>query len=111
MSRSWTALRNATPRASERTAGQDASAGSLKEVQRVVGQIRQVWPELEIILRADSGFSREELTGWCEENGVGYVFGFARNPRVRKLIAPQREEAARQHQQTGKPARVFTEFF
>jgi len=93
-----------------RTADQDASAGSKEEVMRIVGQIRQRWPEAEIILRADSGFCREELMGWCEENGVGYVFGFARNERLRRLIEEAMEEAARQHQQTGKPARVFTEF-
>ncbi len=93
-----------------RTAGQDASVGSLEEVRRIVAQIRQVWPAVEILLRADSGFCREELMGWCEENGVGYVFGFVRNHRVRQIIAPQMAEAAQQHQQTGKPARVFTEF-
>ena len=43
-------------------------------------------------------------------HGVGYVVGFARNERLRRLIAPQMEEAARLHQETGRPARVFTEF-
>lgn len=52
-------------------------------------------------MRADSGFCREALMGWCEENGVGYVFGFVRNERVRELIAPQMAEAARLYQQTG----------
>lgn len=93
-----------------RTADQDAAAGSQEEVQRIVGQIREVWPEVEIILRADSGFCREELMQWCEGNGVHYAFGFARNERLRKIIAPQMQQAARQHRQTGKPARVFTEF-
>src|ERR1035437_1521910 len=47
-----------------RTADQDAAAGSKEEVERIVGQIRQAWPEVEIILRADSGFCREELRKW-----------------------------------------------
>jgi hypothetical protein len=93
-----------------RTADQDASAGSQEEVERIVGQIRAAWPEVKIILRADSGFCREELMKWCEDNGVGYVFGFARNDKLRRIIAPQMEEAARQQAATGKPARVFTEF-
>jgi hypothetical protein len=93
-----------------RTADQDASAGSQEEVERIVGQIRAAWPEVEIILRADSGFCREELMKWCEDHGVGYVFGFARNDKLRQIIAPQMEEAARQHAATGKPARLFTEF-
>ena len=93
-----------------RTADQDAAAGSQQEVERIVGQIRAAWPEVEIILRADSGFCRDELMQWCEEHHVGYVFGFARNDRLRRLIDPQMQEAARLQKESGKPARVFTEF-
>jgi hypothetical protein len=79
-------------------------------VERIVRQIRARWPQVRLIVRADSGFCREELLKWCEDNGVHYVIGFARNDRLRKIIAPQAEQAARVHQQTGQPARVFTEF-
>jgi len=48
----------------------DASAGSLQEVQRIVRQIRARWPKTRIILRADSGFCREELMVWCEKHAV-----------------------------------------
>jgi len=93
-----------------RTADQDAAAGSKAEVERIVGQIRAAWPEVEIILRADSGFCREELMQWCEEHGVKYGLGFARNDRLRRMIEAQMAEAARLHAETGKPARVFSEF-
>jgi hypothetical protein len=93
-----------------RTADQDAAAGSMQEVERIVGQIRSQWADARIVVRADSGFCREELMAWCEKHDVGYVLGFARNDRLRRLIAPQMEEAARLQQATGKPARVFTEF-
>jgi Transposase DDE domain group 1 len=88
----------------------DASAGSLEEVQRIVQQIRARWPKTRIILRADSGFCREELLAWCENNDVDYVFGFARNKRLRRIIGRAMQEAKREHQRTGKPARVFCEF-
>jgi hypothetical protein len=93
-----------------RPSNQDASAGSLEEVQRTVGQLRQRWPGVRIILRADSGFCREELMAWCEKHGVDYVFGLARNPRLRRKIAGAIRQAKRQHRETGKAARVFTEF-
>ncbi|MCE5309390.1 MAG: IS1380 family transposase [Acidobacteriales bacterium] len=93
-----------------RSADQDASAGSTEEVTRIVQQIRTVWPEVRIIVRADSGFCREQLLKWCENHGVFYVVGFARNERLRKMIEPQAQEAARLHQLRGKPERVFTEF-
>jgi hypothetical protein len=88
----------------------DASAGSLEEVQRIVGQIRKSWPKTEIILRADSGFCREELMAWCETHAVDYVFGFARNKRLRRGIGRAMQEAKQEHRRTGKPARVFCEF-
>jgi hypothetical protein len=88
----------------------DAAAGSLEEVERIVKQIRIRWPRVRIILRADSGFCRDNLMSWCEGNEVDYVFGFARNDRLQKRLEPQMEEAAAEHAKTNKPARVFTEF-
>ena len=88
----------------------DASAGSLEEVQRIVRQIRVRWPQTRIILRADSGFCREELLAWCENNDVVYVFGFARNQRLRRIIGRAMQQAKQEHRRTGKPARVFCAF-
>ena len=51
----------------------DASAGSRKEIERIVGHIRASWPEVKIILRGDYGFCREDLMAWCEASGVDYV--------------------------------------
>jgi hypothetical protein len=93
-----------------RPANIDASAGALEEVERVVTQIRQSWPQVKIILRADSGFCRESLMSWCEVNQVEYVFGFARNERLRRIIDPQMQQAAALHRASGQRARVFTEF-
>ncbi|MGH2676655.1 MAG: IS1380 family transposase, partial [Actinomycetota bacterium] len=94
-----------------RQANIDASAGSLCEVQRIVEQIRGRWPEVRIILRGDSGFCRDELMDWCEQQqGVHYVFGMARNERLRRIIAPQMAEAAAEYQRTQQPARVFADF-
>ena len=95
-----------------RPANQDAAAGSLKEVERIVRQLRARWPHVKIVLRADSGFCREELMAWCEkeENKVDYVFGLARNKRLRRIIGAPMQQAHVQYQSTGKAARVFTAF-
>ena len=93
-----------------RSANQDAAAGAVEEVRRIVLQLRERWPEVKIVLRADSGFCREELMGWCEANQVDYVFGLARNQRLRKIIGAPMQQARRRHQTTGKAARVFAEF-
>ncbi len=94
-----------------RPSNQDASAGTLEEVQRIVRQIRARWPQVCILLRADSGFCREELMAWCEKHHVDYVFGFARNERLRRKIAREMQQAKAEQRGTGQPARVFTEFF
>src|SRR6516225_5122863 len=93
-----------------RQSNSDAATGSLVEVQRIVGQIRAAWPEVRIILRGDSGFCRNELMSWCEQHGVDFVFGLARNQRLRRIIGQPMWEATQQWNQTGQPARVFTEF-
>ncbi len=93
-----------------RESNHDAAFGSLAEIQRIVKQIRAAWPEVKIILRADSGFCRNELMSWCESHRVDFVFGLARNVRLRRIIGPQMWEATQQWTATGKPARVFTEF-
>ena len=94
-----------------RQANIEASAGSLAEVERIVAQIRTRWPHTRVILRGDSGFCRDELMTWCEQqNNVHYVFGMARNERLRKIIAPALAEAAALYRETLRPARVFTEF-
>lgn len=96
--------------ARQRASHQDASAGCREEVERIVQQIRQRWPKVRIILRADSGFCREELMAWCEQNQVDYVFGLARNSRLQRKIARAMRQAKQEHQRTGKAARVFAEF-
>jgi Transposase DDE domain group 1 len=93
-----------------REANHDASFGCLAELRRIVTQIRAAWPEVKIILRGDSGFCRNELMSWCENHDVHFVFGLARNQRLRKIIGAQMHEATQQWNQTGKPARVFSEF-
>lgn len=89
----------------------DASAGCREEVERIVAQIRQAWPEVEITLRGDAGFCREELMAWCETHRVDYVLGLAKNERLKAAIAPELEQAAAAYAATGQGARIFKEFF
>ena len=89
----------------------DASAGSLEELQRIVKQIRGVWPEVRILVRGDSGFCREELMAWCEVEGVDYVLGLAKNERLKAEIKKELRKAKRQYHESGRAARFFREFY
>lgn len=92
-----------------RTSDTDGSAGSLPEVQRIVARLRARWPKTRFVLRADSGFARDELMTWCEENDVDFIFGLARNDRLEARIASDLEEVRMEAERTGMAARKFRE--
>jgi hypothetical protein len=92
-----------------RPADIDAATGAVKQVQQIVEQIRQRWPQVPIIVRGDSGFCREPLMKWCEENGVDYVFGLAKNARLLRAIGRELHEAKLDFERTGQPSRRFCE--
>jgi len=93
-----------------RRANMDAAAGAVDEVARVVARIRARWPRTRILLRADSGFARDELMAWCEENGVDFLFGLQQNDRLNAEIKDELAKAEAKSRRTGKPARSFKEF-
>jgi len=88
----------------------DGAEGAVEELTRIVGQIRQHWPEVKIIIRADSGFCRDDLMSWCEKNGIDYVLGLAKNARLKKEIAEEMKQAEALFGQTQRPSRVFKDF-
>lgn len=88
----------------------DASQGSVGELERIVGQIRQRWPEVDILVRGDSAFAREELMSWCERQGVDYVFGLARNPRLEQALEDAFDRAEDLCARSGQPERVYDDF-
>lgn len=92
-----------------RPADIDASAGALKQLQRIVAQIRRSWPQVRITIRADSGSCREPLMAWCEANGVDDVLGLAQDPRLLTSIGAERERARSEFERTKQPARVFAD--
>ena len=93
-----------------RRADADAAAGAVEEVARIVAEIRRRWPRTRILLRGDSGFTREPLMAWCEANRVDYVFGLAGNGRLDQAIIPELIAATIESIRTDKPARCFKDF-
>ena len=93
-----------------RRADMDAAAGAVEEVARVVAHIRARWPRMRILLRADSGFAREDLMAWCEANGVDFLFGLARNERLIAEIATELDLVAAKSRRTGRTERRFKSF-
>jgi hypothetical protein len=93
-----------------RLASMDAASGAVEEVARIVAQIRRRWPQVRILVRADSGFAREELMAWCEANSVHFLFGLAQNERLVANITAELARAEVRSRRTSKPVRCFKEF-
>lgn len=88
----------------------DGCAGTVKELERIVPKLRAAWPSVKIIIRADSGFCRDHILGWCEENNVDYIIGLAKNKRLVRAIGGELQQAREQFEATGTAARVFKDF-
>ncbi len=94
-----------------RRANEDPASGVRQELERIVQKLREVWPEVRIIVRGDSGFCRDEIMSYCEHNEkMDYVLGLAKNSRLIQQIEVEMAEAQRIQQATEKPARVFKDF-
>ncbi len=93
-----------------RPADIDGAAGSVKKLAAIVRRMREAWPNVKIVVRGDSGFCREPLMRWCEENEVDYVFGLAKNRRLEAELQGELAQAKQQYEATGHAARVFKDF-
>ena len=88
----------------------DASEGTVDELERIVSRIRSAWPDVKIIVRGDSGFCRDSIMTWCETNNVAYVFGLAKNERLKPMIVAEQQQAQKQYEETKQASRIFKDF-
>ncbi len=88
----------------------DAAAGSVKQLDRIVKQIRAQWPGVQIVIRADSGFCRDNIMSWCEANQVDFILGLAKNARLKRILEKELREAKQQFEATGSAARFYKDF-
>ena len=84
-----------------------AALGAEDDLMRVVNALRQERPDIAIHVRGDAGFGVSWMYQICEENGLTYTFGFATNPRLKRLTEPLMDQAVEQFQQTHQKQRLF----
>ena len=88
----------------------DAPLHTRAILKLLVGRLRQAWPKVRIVLRADSSFARWKLLRWCEKNRVFYVVGLARNPVLERMAVLFMQAAEAEYEQTREKVRHFHEF-
>ena len=87
----------------------DAALHARAILRLLVNRLRAAWPDVRIVLRADSSFARWKLLRWCEKHDVFYVVGLARNKVLERMAIPFMEAAEKQYQRTQQKVRHFHE--
>src|SRR5690606_6480159 len=85
----------------------DASRHAWAILKLLVGRLRQQWPAVKIIVRADSGFCRWKMLRWCDGTKVDYIIGLAKNARLKALSQPLMDKAKSAFAITPEKQRVF----
>jgi len=91
-----------------RPANIDPAKHSWAILSLLVKRFREVWPNVKIIFRGDSGFCRWKMLKWCEKQGVFYIVGLAKNSRLKELAKPFVDQAQAQFAATDQKQRIFS---
>jgi hypothetical protein len=76
-----------------RPSNRDGARHAWAILKLLTQRLREAWPQVRLIVRADSGFCRWKMLRWCERAGVDYIIGLARNRRLEALGAPLMTQA------------------
>ena len=93
-----------------RSSNVDPADGALEELQRVIGLIREEWPNTQILVRGDSAYAREEIFKFCEEeDGVDYIIAMATNSQLKLRASDIIEKAKADYEQRLQPVTELME--
>lgn len=93
-----------------RPANIDGAKHSRAILKLLASRFRQVWPNVKIVLRADSGFCRWRKMRWCDRNNVDYILGLAKNEVLKRLARRSMITARWEYRRTGLKQRLFEQF-
>ena len=88
----------------------DGARHAAAVIKLLVTRLRQVWPEVRLIVRGDSGFCRQRLIRWCERHNVGYIIGLARNARLQRQVEGWERLMEQNYADTGNKQHRIREF-
>lgn len=85
----------------------DASKHVRAVLRLLVARLRAAWPQVRIVIRGDSGFSRPKLMRWCDRCGIGYILGLKRNPVLERMAEPLSRMVEDYHRLRGGNYRAY----
>ncbi|MCC6442452.1 MAG: IS1380 family transposase [Armatimonadetes bacterium] len=87
-----------------------ATKGLFGLLWRAVKRLRRRFPEVQLLLRADSGFGVASVMAWCEAHGIDYLLGLRSNQRLQTLSTPIQMDAALTYRWAGDGCKEYGEF-
>lgn len=85
----------------------DPAAGAWAILKLLSKRFREVWPDVKIVFRADSGFCKHQMMNWCDKNSIDYIIGISQNSRLLSKIRDLMNDAENLFNETGKKQRLF----
>jgi hypothetical protein len=82
-------------------------------LRRLIRAIRANWPQVAILVRADSHYACPEVLDWCEANGLDYLFGLPPTSTLKRHVTGLGASTAARFEAdpSGGKVRRFKEFF
>jgi hypothetical protein len=87
----------------------DPAKGAWAILKLLVDRLRQKWPDVRIVFRADSGFCRHRMFNWCDKHDVDYIVGIAKNDRLLEKAESFMHQAHCSYIATGQKQRLFAD--
>lgn len=87
-----------------------AALGADDDLEYLVSRLREAFPGVRIVLRADSGFGVPAMYTICEKLEIDYTIGIGMNPTLTKWSEALLEHCVEQFEATCQPQRKFCAF-
>ena len=88
-----------------------AALGADDDISYLVNRLRSEWPDIDIELRADSGFAVPRMYEICEHLRIFYTFGLGMNAVLKRNSSELLQTAIEQFEDTGEKQRLFDGFW
>ncbi|MHC4179641.1 MAG: IS1380 family transposase [Planctomycetota bacterium] len=85
--------------------------GVVDDLEHLVARLRAIWPDVRILIRADSGFAAPGFYAACEHLSLDYTIGLKINAVLKRESDDLLAEAVARFEHTGQPQRLFTAFW
>jgi hypothetical protein len=79
-------------------------------IKLLAARLRRAWPNVRLIVRADSGFCRPRALRRFDAWGIHYIIGFAKNEALINTVALAQLALAERHEREGGKQRWIGEF-